>query len=98
MADNWDIWAELDNYALKGTMLGKHEDVKLDVFQKEIDEILMKNNPVQVATLLLGKMRTAENRIYALKKNEGKKKNIEKWIARYDFIAEKLEKKKWNER
>ena len=98
MADNWDIWEELDHFAKKGVMLGKHEDIKLDEFQKEIDSILMNNNPLQVATALLGKMRTAENRIYSLKKNEGTQKTIDKWVSRYDFLAEKLQKKKWNDR
>ena len=97
MRENWQIWAELDHYHKTNTILGQHESFKLNAFETKIQTIERECSALEAAKQLLGMMRTARNRIYALRKDPGQEKLIQKWIERYNLLAKKLNEKTWKE-
>ncbi len=98
MKENWEIWAEIDHYHRKGKVLGKHDVFKLEAYDERIATIERTKPAMQAATEFIGMMRTAENRIYKLRQKEGKEELVKRWVERYDLLAVKLNKKKWDDR
>lgn len=97
MAENWEIWAEIEHYHRTGSVLGKRDEFKLDAFAARVAQIERELPALQAAKELLGMMRTAANRIYKLRSRPDKKEITQKWIARYNILATKTQSPAWGE-